>query len=380
MAITKAELEALIERDAGPDGHILSVYLDTDQSRQSNLNRGFLVALTQRLRGMEQQIANENLRRRFWADAECVIGAAEKYDPRGRCLIFFCDTGSKFLFERELRVPIERSMARWDRRPLVRPLVEIFDEYQRHGVVLVNKQEARLFTVSLGEIEDKREIFSERRKRFKQTAKDNVLSPTNLQRRDDEHTHQHLKEVADALDLLASEKAFDRLVLSGPHELCKGLQARLSKRLHELVAGEIALPIDAGEREVLQATLKLHEEVERRHEQSAVEQLITAAAKDSHATMGLQPTLDALRLGSILRLVYVYDYVQPGKQCAKCESLFPDGLDSCAFCGGSVKVVEDVVTRLVEQVVASGGEAESVRGPAADRLRKSGRIGAFLRF
>jgi hypothetical protein len=42
--------------------------------------------------------------------------------------------------------------------------------------------------------------------------------------------------------------------------------------------------------------------------------------------------------------------------------------------------VDDVVGRLVERVVNSGGEAESVRGEAADRLRPRGAVGAFLRF
>jgi hypothetical protein len=36
--------------------------------------------------------------------------------------------------------------------------------------------------------------------------------------------------------------------------------------------------------------------------------------------------------------------------------------------------------RLVDRVVDSGGEAESVRGEAADRLRPAGAVGAFLRF
>jgi peptide chain release factor subunit 1 len=380
MAITQTELDALIQCDSGPEGHILSVYLDTDQSRQANLNRGFVTALVERLRGMQQQIADENTRRKFWADAECVIAAVEKYNPNGRSAVFFCDTASNFRFERQLAVSIERTEVRWGRKPYIRPLVELFDEYERYAVVLVNKQQARLFTFSLGEIEENREVFSERRKRFKQTSKDNTLSSTNLQRREDEHTQLHMKEVADALETLASDRAFNRLVVGGPHELIKTLEARLSKRLQELVVGEISLPIDANEREVLEATRKIHSDTERRIETAAVEQLITAAAKDSQAALGLQPTLDAMRLGSIMRLVYVYNHTQPGQQCTKCESLFPDGIESCAFCGGAVRPVDDVVGRLVERVVHSGGQAESVRGEAADRLRPRGAVGAFLRF
>lgn len=381
MAISRAELDALMQRDSGPDGRILSVYLNCDQSRQSNLNRGFITALQEKVRALAPQIADERLRAKFLADAECVIASAEKYVPRGRTLVLFCDTKSNFVFSSELAVPVDRNEIRWERMPYVRPLVELCDEYERYAVVLLDKRDARLFTVWLGEIEENREIFSpERRKRPNQEGRDNMKAHSQLQQRDDEMTQLHMKEVAAELERLLSEKSFDRVLLGGQHQLAKGLENRLSKRVQERVVGFIPLPVDASEREVLAATMRMHEEAERREEIEAVDHLITAAAKVNQASLGLRPTLDAMRLGSIMRLVYVQDYSQPGKQCVKCESLFPDSLDSCSFCGGGVRNVDDVVSALVDRVVNSGGEAESVRGEAADRLRGNGQIGAFLRF
>jgi peptide chain release factor subunit 1 len=381
MGISRAELDGLMRRDSGPDGRVLSVYLDCDQSRQSNLNRGFVTALQQKCRAMAPTIADERLRAKFVADAQCVIAAAEKYVPRGRTLALFCDTNSDFQFSCELAVPADRNELRWERMCYVRPLVELFDEYERYGVVLLDKRDARLFTVSLGEIEENREVFSpERRKRPNQEGRDNMKGHSLLQQRDDEMTQLHMKEVAAEIERMLSEKSFDRLLLGGQHQLAKGLEAKLPKRVQERVAGFIPLPVSASEREVLAATMKMHEEAERREEVAAVDHLITAAAKVNQASLGLQPTLDAMRLGSIMRLVYVQNYSQPGKQCVKCESLFPDSLDSCSFCGGGVRNVDDVVSALVDRVVNSGGEAESVRGEAADRLRGNGQIGAFLRF
>ncbi len=379
MAITKAELDALVERDTGPERRILSVYLDCDQSRQENLNRGFTAALTQRLRGIEQGIPDENGRSLFRETAERVLSAVERAIPRGKSLVFFADGSSDFFFEKELAVNVHTEV-RWEPGPYLRPLVEMLDEYERYAVVLVNRQEARLFTVFMGEIEENREIFTERRKRFKQTAKDNVLSQPNLQRRDDEHAQMHLRDVADALDRLASGKVFDRLVLGGPHEVVKALEGRLSKRLRELEFGELGLAVDANEREVLDATMKLQQRTERSGETIAVDRLITAASKRSQAVLGLAPTLEAMHVGSIMRLVYVQNYAQPGGQCTKCESLFAGEPGSCPYCGGEVRPAGDVVTRLVQRVVDSGGEAESVFNDAADRLRKHGSIGAFLRF
>ncbi len=379
MAITKAELDELFQHDSGPEGRTLSVYLETDQSRQANLNRGFMVALAENLRLIEQQLTDDRLRNRFHADAGRVMNAAERCVPHGRSLVCFCNSGSDFFFERELAIPM-RTQVRWEQKPWVRPLVELFDDYERYAIVVVDKQEARLFTVWLGEIEEQREMFSARRKRFKQTAKDNRMSQPSLQRREDEHVNLHLKSVAGALDSLASERAFDRLVLGGSHELLTALQSHFSKRLQEMVASKTPLPIDTTEHDVLQITMEVAEKAERAAEADTVVRLITAGAKGSQAVLGIEGTLESMRLGQIMQLVYADNFARPGNECSRCASLFPGAVDACGYCGGQVMPVEDVVSRLVDRVVDSGGQAECVHGEAADRLRPHGSVGAFLRF
>jgi hypothetical protein len=55
MPISRTELENLIERKGAESG-VLSVYLEVDQSRAANLNRGFTAALKDRLRAIEQEV------------------------------------------------------------------------------------------------------------------------------------------------------------------------------------------------------------------------------------------------------------------------------------------------------------------------------------
>ena len=50
--------------------------------------------------------------------------------------------------------------ARYRPDPYLRPLLETLDEHERHGVVLLDRQQARLFSVFLGEIEEHREAFA----------------------------------------------------------------------------------------------------------------------------------------------------------------------------------------------------------------------------
>lgn len=380
MPIARAELEKLIQRDSDADSRVLSVYLNVDQSQAVNLNRGYAAALKARLRSIEQQLGDEKLRREFAEDAQRVVQTVAAHEPHGRGLAIFCDASDNFFWQRELSVGIDNEV-RWDERPYIRPLIDALDEYERYAVVLIGREQSRLFTVYLGEIEEHREFLSESKiKHIKSPGNANARSQMNIQRKDDGHVQHQMKAVSEELERFAARLRFDRLILAGPHEITREFQALLSKRMQSLVVASVPMPTEAAEHEVLAETLRVEEGVERARESVIVDDLIARAAKGTQAVMGAGPTMEALRLGSILRLVYAHGHTAPGRQCTNCSSLFADGVESCTFCGGGVRDVSDVVSRVVDRVVDSGGAVENVRGPAADTLRASGGIGAFLRF
>jgi hypothetical protein len=378
MQITREDLDHLIKRDGRPEGRILSVYLDIDQSKAANLNRGFAAALKDMLRSLQQPLGDQ-LRQDFAADAERVVDFVLGHSPGGRSLVLFCDASRDFFWHRELNIPV-RNEAHWEEGPYVKPLLDLLDEFERYCVALVSKEEARLFTVQLGEIEERREVMGEKIKRSKQTAKDNRPSSLNLQRKEDEHALRNLKDVASALERLTTQCPCRHLVLAGPAEVTRELFKLLPKRLQTLVIGSSALPIGATEQEIRQETLHIREQVERERETRIVEELITAASKGNQAVIELQPVLDALRQGRIRTLVYGDGPAMPGAQCGKCNSVFAGGVDSCPYCGAGTRAIQDLVGRVAELTVDAGGRAENVRGEAAARLHEAGGIGAFLRF
>jgi peptide chain release factor subunit 1 len=378
MAISKTELESLIGQTTQPGGCVLSVYLDVDQSRASNLKHGYVRGLKEMVRCCEQRINGEQ-QKNFSATAQLVLDHVSKNSVRGRTQVLFAD-GRDFFWQRDLFVPIDPTL-RWEEKPYVRPLVEAADEYERYGVVLTDREKARLFTVYLGEVEENRDIFSaEKRKDFKKTSKDTALSQPKLQRHEDEHALWHLKDVAAQMEKLEAAHGFDRLILAGPREITTELHGILSKKLQSLVVRSLPLASDATEQTVLNETMRIEEEVEREKESGLLERLVTAAMKESQGVLGLQATLDAMRLGRILQLVYLHDLTVEGSQCTKCGTLFAATPAACEFCDGELRPVPDLVARLADLVFESGGRAENVRGAASDRLRGEGGIGAFLRF
>lgn len=377
--ISRRDIEALVERPAG-GGPVLSVYLDVDQSRSANLNRGFETNLRNMLRAVEEQVGDRRQRDELAKDAARVLRFAAGYRPAGRSLAMFCDDSEGLFRSWEVRAALVND-ARWRDTPYVRPLLEALDEYERFGVLLADRSQARLFTVFMGEIEEHREAFAQAEVRHLQASgMDHMRSQSHIQRKSQMHALWHLKRVAEMTERLAVSHTFDRLVLAGPVGAAGELQRLLSKRLRSRVIAAIPLAMECTDREVLQATSKIVEDVERREETGVVEDLITAATKGNGAVIGLDETLGVVREGRVSRLVYSDDAAWKGWRCTGCPALFAQEHPACPECGGGGQAVRDLIGRMVERVFDDGGRVEQVRGDAAGRLASAGGIGAFTRF
>jgi len=299
--ISKAELETLIGREGKPGHPVLSVYLDVDQSRETNLNRKFEVSLGNLLRELEQGIVDQYEREEFVSDAERTTRFVSGYRPGARSLVAFCDALEDFFWCRELDVPL-RSEARWGETLYLRPLLETLDEYERYGVILTDRAKARLFTVHLGNIEEHDQSFAPGEvKIFKAPGRDRIRSDMRFQRKADQYAYRHLKRVAELAVELAERHAFDRLMLAGPVEATSQLQQLLPKQWQSRIVALLDLPVESDQQTVLAATLQVAEEAERNGEMTLAEKLIADAARaEQRAVSGLDVTLRALRLGAHL--------------------------------------------------------------------------------
>jgi peptide chain release factor subunit 1 len=376
--ISKSDFDAIAERQPVPDSPVLSAYLDIDQSKSTNLKRRFEVALKDMLRAIEAQLEEPQLSR-FSADAERARRYVSDLEPRAKGLILFCDDSENFLWSKGIKAPV-RNIARWSDTPYIVPLIEILDEYERYGVVLTDKEQARLFTVFIGEIVEHYDAFTPASvKHFKTTGTDRWLSAQRFQSKAEMHVNWHLKHVAELLDKLVDRYGFHRLLLGGPVEATGELQHLLSKGARARVVQRLPLPVKASTHEVLEASLRVEAQVERQMEMETVEQLIDA--NGHHPVMlGLDDTLRALAEERIWRVYYADGFRLQGGQCVNCRMLYARTDGSCDYCGAAITPVDDLLERMVERVMEQDGKIAGVAGEAASRLQQAGGIGAVLRF
>jgi peptide chain release factor subunit 1 len=377
--ISKADIEAIVERKAVPGSPVLSLYLDIDQNKASNLRRRFEASLKDMLGSIEARLDERQLQS-FSVDAERARQYVSGLEPQAKGLILFCDDSENFFWPREIKASV-RNNARWSETAYIAPLLAILDEYERYGVILVDKAHARLFTVFIGEIAEHYDALAPASVRhIKTSGTDHILSENRFQHKAAMHVHWHLKHVAEMLDKLVDQYGFDRLLLAGPVEATSELQHLLSKRVRNRVIERLSLPMRAAEGEVLEEALRVERRVEREMEKQIVEELIAGGDGHHPFTHGLERTVRALCEERIWRLVYAGGFSPSGGQCANCGMLFARTGGSCDYCGGAIKPVDDLLERVVERVLEQDGKIEEVEGDAAMRLQEVGNIGAILRF
>ena len=350
--MTQGDLQLLFSHPERPHRSVLSVYLNVDQSHRSNSNRGFEKQLKNLTSSIRSTIQDAPELERFRAAAHHIEDFVSAYEPRARGLVMFFDGTDGFFWHQEIGVPIH-TQARWDRELFLQPLANALDQFERYGVVLVDRARLRLFTVFLGEIEEfTREGFG---------------------------PNAQLRRVIKDVDWLVQTKQVHWLVLAGASEITSELRGMLPKRLALRVFGAVDVAIDAAARDVLSATRAIADEYERGTEAQTVKELVGAAGRNEKTVAGLGRTLKAINSDRVWELIYSEGLASPGFECVKCAALFSQEKTSCAYCGGSVDPVSDVVERAVEHAVRKGAKIEVVTGEAAASLYNVGGIGAFLK-
>jgi hypothetical protein len=380
MIFSAQDIRELVEHEASPGSHVLSVYLNVDQAQASNLNRGFEAALRGLLRSIEEGVTDKDERKQLALAIEKTMRAVARLKPHGRGFVCFCDLSKDLFWQREVQVGFANHV-RWSAKPYTRPMLEAFDEFRRVALILTDKGQARLFTVSLNEIQEHVDALAQGGvKHIKGPGSDHMRSQRQVQRKAEGHVLQHLKHVAGLVDELAEQRQFDHLILAGPVEATSELQHLLTDRLRRRVVGSLTLPMNADVHQIQEAVRQLECEVARASEEHLVNDLLTAAAKNRHAVVGLDQTLRSLQEGRIWRLVYADGFVTEGGECARCGLLHSSDFEACLDCQGPIQPAKDLVASAASRVVSSGGKVDQVRANAAHVLRQAGGVGAFLRY
>ena len=353
---------------------ILSVYLDFEPA--GGERRDPVAATRDALAPLRAAPLDERLRARLEGEIERVLTyLREEEQLRGRSLVVFsCEP--RGLWEAYwLQVPV-RPLARFGERAHIAQLAGIVDEHERYGVVLLDKERARVLVVYLNRVEHDTEVFDT----FPGQTKMGGWAQARYSRHREAHLHRHVLHVVEAVQTEARRRPFDRLIAGGPDEALSAFLHVLPRGLASRLAGTFAGELFLSNEQVLEHVRALEEQVERTGELRTVRQLIDAALAGGAAAVGWDDTLAALIEGRVHKLVLAEGVSQAGSACPAGHLAVVEPVRSCPVCGAALQAVADLAERAVELAFDEDGRVELVRGVAAEALAPHGGIGALLRF
>lgn len=361
------DLEGLL--DFKSEHPVLSVYLNTDPAEGNAENHRL------RLRSMLKDIE-------LAEDVESVIQYFDhEHNWSGRSVAVFCCAPEDFWQVYTLAVPV-RSRVRVSDRPHVKPLVNLLDFYGGYGVVLVDKQGARLFYFHLGSLKEQDGVMGETVRRAKRGGGSQAAGRrggiAGLTDYVDEVADRNMKVAAEYATDFFKENNVRRVLIGGSEDNVALFRSQLPKAWQSLVVGTFPISMTASHKEVLERAMEIGAEAEYRRGTQLASAVVTNAAKGRGGVVGIEDTLNAAREGRVMTLLIRDGFRLKGSRCKSCGYLSAQVLEECPFCDGEVEAVSDVVEIAVGTVLRSGGEVEVLQ--SGHQVEGFDQIGALLRY
>ena len=254
-----------------------------------------------------------------------------------------------------------------DSSPYIRPLARIQDEWESFTLVLLSSNYAKIFSLSLGEIQDEKNLSKDIMNRHKKGG----CSQARFQRLRKGAIHAFFTEVIEALETIADK----RIILAGPGTSKIQFNELLPKYLSERVVDVIDINID-DEHELVKESLRLISEKEDQKSHEAVQQLREEILKGGLAVYGSEETLQAVKNGQVELLIVEKDFKLRGWVCEHCQVVRKGSVHSCPFCEGLVSEV-DVIEEIIEFAERTDADIEFTDD---EEIAILGHVGALLRF
>jgi peptide chain release factor subunit 1 len=373
--ISKSDLERVLQRGES-ERPVLSLFLD--MSVDNTNKRHHQVFLNQKrtqfaeLAGADASLDASDLDQTL----DQVEGwLQDGFEEENRGVVIYAEVGGDYFETLQFPVPIQNRMVVSD-RPVVGPLAQVIESYHHHGVVLLDREHARILSIYLGTLLDEFVIRTEP----VDTPHDvqaGGYSQSRFQRRKREETKHFFREFAKELDEFHRRHSPDDLVILGTDENVARFREHLSESLLEKLVYTGPMAVDEPATEIL-ARLEPHLQAERdREAQEVVLQVRERVANDYLATAGVQGTLTALQEGKVDTLVLSRDHQRDGSRCGQCGFVFARDLSTCPYCGSNTLAAIDAVEEMVRMAEGQGVNIEFVEPGTVDDLRG---VGALLRF
>lgn len=357
----------------GREAPVTTCYLDVD-GRRFIRHLDYQHELDLLLKsGREQANGSASVADDFRRIEDYVKGGFDRATTRG--LAFFSCSAHDLWEVVPVPVPV-RSQIVVNSAPAVGQLELLVQDYEPMGVLLADRQRARLFVFDMGELVERTELIDELPRDYDERGHSDQ-GHARERNHVEELAHQHLRHAAEVAFRLFQDRGFSHFAIGAPDPIVHELESCLHPYLRERLCGQLGVPVGSSLEDIRAAAVELEIEVDRKREATLVARLRDALGSGQRAAAGLDDVLRALHERRVEQLLVSAGFAEAGWRCGTCDGLAPIG-PSCPYCSSSMHRIVDVVEDAVEDALSQGIRV-SICVENAD-LDVAGRIGAFLRY
>lgn len=353
----------------GKDRPVVSVYLDVDGRRYPRPTD-----YEQELDSMVRRVAEREPVAPVFDDLKAITEFVHEGVDRTRTrgLAIF-SSGDDLWQVVELPYPVTNRIV-VNMAPAVGQLETILAEGARVGVLMVDKQRARVLVYSLGDLVRAEEIVDELPRSVDTLGHRDQGDPSH-------HAEaliaQHVRNAARTAFEVFQETGVRDVLLAGPDRFVAAVERDLHPYVAERLRGRLNVPIDVSGDTLREAVMGMEHEITQARDAAVVERLREAVGSGGLGVAGLRDSLEALNDQRAEVLVVSKDYGESGWLCGECSALATVGRE-CPRCAAEMDQVDDVVEQAIHAAYAQRSKVHVVEGSAD--LDVAGRIGALLRF
>ena len=260
----------------------------------------------------------------------------------------------------------------------LKPLAQLLGAFPGLGIVLVDRQRARLFDLRLGELTEREGFFHPlpRRGRGDGFA---GYDGGHAERRIADEVRQHFKLVAEVLKNALETHAFGKWILGCQETHWTQFQPQLHPEVAQKLLGRFSAELAHISQDAIRSNAeRIFGEWQKQRCSEAVRETIDQARSNGRGVTGLRRVLRSLELGEVQTLLIGDNYVAQAVECTGCGHLDAHLVSLCPICGRETREVVDVAEAILPWVIRHDVEMFYVKDdPELDAV---GNIAALLRF
>lgn len=347
-----------------PQERVLSVYLDVDPQRWGDIE-GVRIAVKNAMQQLRDHIRTLEIsngeRQRLLRETELLHEVAHlSAGRRGmRGLAGFVASQAEIAYAFPLPWPL-RHQYFLEERFVLWPLRQALDQSDPMGIVLVDKDEAKLFLGYLGEVEEVTYIFDEVPPKIRIP---DAFGELQFRRKHVEHFHHHFQWVAYTALRLWEVEPFRYLIVGGLWEVLPQFEGHLHRYLRDLIVARWEISVHVPLTELRERFQQEEAQLLQRQAERLWQQLNDAAP--SQQALGPEQVFRALWQRRVWHLLVKPNTRYHGHVCTQCGRLHLSS-GPCIECGGPVNHLPDIYEEAVREALTQSAHVRYWDNPALD--------------